>query len=160
MYKMFKIILVPILATFITFIVSAEENISLNDLIERYKQYNNKTVVVTGEVIGEQMKRGEYSWININDGTNAMGIWIKNDLAEKIKIFGSYKNKGDIIQVKGVFHINCVEHGGDIDIHADSLSIVEIGYNIFHPIQSTKKTVASILTIISIILISLYYRVK
>lgn len=160
MYKMFKIILVPILTIFMTFAVSAEENISLNDLIERYKQYNNKTVVVTGEVIGEQMKRGEYSWININDGTNAMGIWIKNDLAENIKIFGSYKNKGDIIQVKGVFHINCVEHGGDIDIHTDSLSIVERGYNIFHPIQSTKKIVASILTIISMILIFLYYRVK
>lgn len=160
MYKMFKIILVPVLAIFMTFIASAEEKVSLNDLIERYKQYNNKTVVVTGEVIGEQMKRGEYSWININDGTNAMGIWVKNDLAENIKIFGNYKNKGDIIQVKGVFHINCVEHGGDIDIHADDLSIMERGHNISHPIQSTKKIVASVLTIISIILIFLYYRLK
>lgn len=160
MYKMFKIILVPVLAIFMTFIVSANEKVSLNDLIEKYKQYNNKTVVVTGEVIGEQMKRGEYSWININDGTNAMGIWMKNDLAENIKMFGSYKNKGDIIQVKGVFHINCIEHGGDIDIHADDLDIMERGYNISHPIQSTKKIIASALTIISIILIFLYYRVK
>lgn len=160
MYKMFKVILVPILAIFMTFIVSANEKVSLNDLIEKYKQYNNKSVVVTGEVIGEQMKRGEYSWININDGTNAMGIWVKNDLAENIKIFGSYKNKGDIIQVKGVFHINCIEHGGDIDIHVDNLSIVESGYNISHPIKSTKKIVASVLTIISMILIFLYYRVK
>lgn len=160
MYKMFKIILVPILAILMTFMVSAEERVSLNDLIERYKQYNNKTVVVTGEVIGEQMKRGEYSWININDGTNAMGIWVKNDLAESIKIFGTYKNKGDIIQVKGVFHINCIEHGGDIDIHVDDLSIMERGYNISHPIQSNKKVTASVLTIISMILIFLYYKVK
>ncbi|MDI6873215.1 MAG: hypothetical protein QME84_02860 [Actinomycetota bacterium] len=34
---------------------------------------------------------------------------------------------GDTVEVRGVFHADCAEHGGDFDIHASSLTVLQPG---------------------------------
>jgi hypothetical protein len=43
-------------------------------------------------------------------------------------MLGNYKNEGDILEATGVFHRACPEHGGELDIHADSVNIVAAGF--------------------------------
>jgi len=96
--------------------------VSSTELINQAKAYDGKEVVYVGEVIGDIMIRGEYAWVNLNDGKNAIGVWINKDLIKDIHYMGSYKFKGDVIEVNGIFHRACLQHGGDLDIHAQSLT--------------------------------------
>ncbi len=95
--------------------------ISSAGLINNAKQYDGTTVSYEGEVIGEVMLRGNYAWVNVNDGQNAIGIWLPRGLVKDILYAGSYKSRGDWVEVVGVFHRACAQHGGDLDIHGQSL---------------------------------------
>jgi hypothetical protein len=119
--------------------------ISSTELINSAKQYDGKTVAYEGEVIGDIMVRGEYAWLNVNDGQNAIGIWMDKDLTKDILYTGSHKFKGDWIEVTGVFHRACLEHGGDLDIHAQAIRKVRQGRQIIERLNISKRNLAFVL---------------
>jgi hypothetical protein len=124
---------------------SCAQPVSSADLINRAGQYDFKSVVFEGEVIGDIMRRGDYAWVNVFDGENALGIWTRSDLAGEIKYTGGYKSKGDGIEVTGIFHRACPEHGGDLDIHAQGLRRVAQGRNTQEKINPAKIAQALVL---------------
>jgi len=120
-------------------------SISSNELIKNAKEYDGKPVVYTGEVIGDVMLRKEHAWANVNDGNNALGVWMSASSAKEINYTGSYKSIGDKIEVKGIFHRACLEHGGDLDIHAESVRKIESGRMISEKIDLGKRNLVFIL---------------
>jgi len=126
------------------------EKVLLNDLIEDSKRIDQKKVVVSGEVIGEALERGEYAWININDGTNAIGIWVSKNQIKQIKYYGNYHAVGDRISIEGIFHRGCKVHGGDVDIHAEQLQIVKRGHTVVYPIAKEKIIAAIGISLLAI----------
>lgn len=134
------------------------EAIGLNDLIENALENDGKIVTVEGEAIGEALERGDYSWVNINDGTNAIGVWLKTDDAKKLTFFGDYKHIGDKVRVIGVFSRDCAEHGGDIDIHAESFVVLSKGWTVSEDIPREKIAFAVILAVFSLSSALLYYK--
>lgn len=124
--------------------VNAADLSSINELIDNSLSVDQKTVRIQAEAIGEVLERGEYSWINVNDGTNAIGIWLPSAETIEIKNFGSYFMKGDTLEIVGVFYRTCEEHGGEMDIHTQSITIVKSGSEIEHPISILKFTFAII----------------
>jgi len=120
-----------LIAGFISMLVAggtAAAVVTSDDLINSASEYDGKEVIYTGEVIGDIMRRGDNCWINVSDGNNAIGIWLPLKETEMIKYTGQYRYRGDIVKVKGIFNRACSEHGGDLDIHTDSLEILESGY--------------------------------
>lgn len=101
-----------------------------------------------GEVIGEIMARGEYAWVNVNDGQNAVGVWMPNQLTKGILYAGSYKSRGDRIEIAGVFHRACLEHGGDLDIHAQAIRQTQAGRPSPERLNISKRNQAIILAVI------------
>jgi len=83
-----------IMATVIFCFQCYAQTISSSELIKEAKQYDGKNVVYRGEVVGDIMIRGEFAWLNINDGSNAIGIWINKGQVKDIFYTGSYQNKG------------------------------------------------------------------
>ena len=81
------------------------------------------------------MTRGEYAWLSVNDGPNAIGVWINKGLIKDILYTGSYKAKGDLVEIMGKFNRSCVEHGGDLDIHAQSINKISSGSKISHTVN-------------------------
>ena len=136
-YKAFLLITTMILNVFICFIpVSAKEKqadktVGLTDLVEHAKQYDDKEVSFKGEVIGDVLYRGSNAWINVSDGNNsAIGVYMPAQTAKKISVMGQYGAQGDVILVTGIFHRDCADHGGDMDIHADQVQILSKGYRV------------------------------
>lgn len=123
----------------------AEALTDINDLVENAIELDGQEVTVQGEAIGELMNRGNYSWININDGTNAIGIWIDKKEADKISNYGNYKYIGDTVKITGVFHRACKEHGGEADLHSNSFEIVKDGYQVKEKVPAIKIISAAIL---------------
>jgi len=95
--------------------------LSSSELINNAKHYDGKAVIYRGEVIGDVMRRGDFAWANVNDGKNAIGVWMSASFAKEIVFTGNHKFKGDYVEITGVFHRACSQHGGDLDIHALAL---------------------------------------
>lgn len=159
MFKIFKIVF-AVLLIFFSFAgtAMADEKLTFNYLIENGKSYDKKEVKIRGEAIGEPLKRGSYTWINISDGTVPFGIWIRNEDAEKVRVFGDYHKKGDTVEVTGIFNRACSEHGGDMDIHAGSVNIIEKGGKIDHPLNYGKLGISIGLTAVTLILGALLFK--
>ncbi len=119
--------------------------VSSPELINKAKEYDGKTVVYQGEVIGDVMARGDNAWINLNDGKNALGIWIKKDLTKLIAYTGSYKTRCDELEIIGVFHRSCLVHGGDLDIHAESLLRIKDGNKVEEKMSSRRLVFSFVL---------------
>jgi len=124
------------------------QSVSSSELINNAKQYDGKVVSYQGEVIGEVMPRGDFAWANINDGKNAVGIWMTAAQASEISFAGSYKAKGDWFEVEGVFNRSCPQHGGDLDIHARSVIKKIAGRAVAEKLNPDKKQLAIILAVI------------
>jgi len=121
---------------------------SSTDFIEQASRWDGKTVLYTGELIGDAFVRGDHVWLNVADTNNAIGIWAKREVLTSITYFGRYQQTGDTLQIMGTFHRACQEHGGDMDIHADEIIILLKGH------QST-QAVSYPLLVVMIVLISL-----
>ncbi len=140
--------------------VSADTAIAINDLISNGTTYDGTQVTVQGEALGEAMQRGDYSWVNISDGTNAIGIWMKTEDARRITYYGDYKKIGDTIEVTGTFYLNCAQHGGDVDIHCTAMRIVSQGHLSSETISGTKIAIAAILFLLVCGLFGIYFRMR
>jgi hypothetical protein len=103
------------------------DSLKMSDLIKNALTYDGKRVTVEGEAIGHLMQRGDFVWFNVNDNTNAVGIWATSNLAKDIKYLGRHAVIGDVVRVEGVFHLRCPGHGGDTDIHADKVIVTQRG---------------------------------
>jgi len=129
--------------------------VSANQLVEDALHYDGASIEYVGEVVGDIMARGEYVWLNVNDGSRAIGIWAEKKLVKNIEKTGSYNYIGDKVKVVGDFHRACPEHGGDLDIHAETISVIEEGHKIEHALNPTKIVVAIILLLAVLALIFL-----
>lgn len=95
----------------------------IGDLIEQGSKYNQQRVLLIGEVIGDVMARGDYTWMNVMDDTGAMGLVIPSPLAKGLTP-GRYGVAGSIVSVEGMFYKACPAHGGDMDVHVESLTVL------------------------------------
>jgi hypothetical protein len=96
-------------------------------LINRAREYDDQVITYQGEVVGDVMRRGDFAWVNLHDGKNAIGVWVPLHLIDQIVYTGSYKSRGDTLLVKGIFQRACPQHGGDLDIHAQQILKVASG---------------------------------
>jgi hypothetical protein len=115
-------------------------SVPIAQLVTHAKEYDGKTLTVEGEAIGDLMKRGDHSWVNILEDGVAIGVWLTNDQASCIHELGRYGNSGDLIRVTGTFHRACPDHGGDLDMHAETLQILRRGEK--HNVEATPQRLA------------------
>lgn len=128
--------------------VCSAGQISSTELINNAKEYDGKSVVYVGEAVGDVMVRGDFAWVNINDGENAIGVWLKKGLAKEIQFTGSYHAKGDRLEITGVFQRNCIQHGGDMDIHAQSIRKISLGRLVDRELDTSKRNFVFILLVV------------
>ena len=106
-----------------------------NDLIDHAKDYDNQIVVYEGEVIGDILNRGDHAWLAIFDGNNTISVYVTAGQAKQISTVGGYGKQGDTVRIEGVFHRACAEHGGDLDIHANSMVVLSPGSDVAMPVS-------------------------
>lgn len=132
------------------------ESFTSKQLIDGANYFNDGKVRYKGEAVTAIMNRGSHSWVNLNDGANAIGIWCETKSLKDVRYIGDYKNKGDVLEVEGVFHRACPMHGGELDIHADSVKIVSVGHVTAERFPVKRIRVAAaffILTLLAIIIL-------
>lgn len=132
------------------------ENVSSTELIDDAQNWDKQQITYTGEVIGDILTRGEYAWLSISDGKNTMSCIISTEDTKLINNLGRYGIKGDTVCVQGTFNRACTNHGGDMDIHGESLKIISRGYelkNEYSPKMLCLSAVALLGAVFMIILV-------
>ena len=107
---------------------------SIADLSGAESYFNNQTVQVTGEVVGDRLRAGlddDHCWVTLTSTKKGEGatvsVYMTYEQAAKIDTFGKYGMTGTVLQVKGTFHLVCNEHTGETDLHADTVSVAAKG---------------------------------
>ena len=104
---------------------------------------NGEIVRFEGEVISERLRGGEgHVWVNVLSEGSAIGVWAPEELAADLQVLGDWKHTGDLVSVTGVFHEACDVHGGDLDVHASEIVLLERGSTREHSAEWWKLGVA------------------
>lgn len=124
----------------------------INELLLKAIGNDNVPVKVVGEAIGEPLVRGDHAWINVLDDSGvAIGVYVPVSEARKVQLFGDYARRGDTVAVTGVFHAACPSHGGDPDVHGESVSVLRRGGPVDHPVSFERVTIGLSLSALALL---------
>ncbi|MEG1811710.1 MAG: DNA-binding protein [Clostridia bacterium] len=131
----------------------AAKNVSSVDLIEKGKELDKTVVAYAGEAVGDVLARGAFSWVAVSDGQTTISVWAPTEDTDAITRLGSYDGRGDTVRVVGTYHRACAEHGGDLDIHAQTLDVTEAGHAVMRPYSKALLYGAGALVILALLMV-------
>ena len=118
---------------------AADDPLTPGDVVEEPSTFDGASVVVQGEAIGDVLRAdSEHRWVNVLGGGVAIGVYMPTAMADRIQHFGMYRTFGDTVAVSGIVNVACEQHGGEFDIHAEELEIVEAGGPRENPVNPWK----------------------
>ncbi|MBQ9043328.1 MAG: hydrolase [Eggerthellaceae bacterium] len=107
---------------------------TIESLFEQASLYDDRTVQVVGEVVGDRISTNDGTgncWVTLTsmDEANAssISVLLSAEQANQIDQFGRYGVTGTTLQVRGTYHQACGEHDGLPDIHATNSSVLAKG---------------------------------
>jgi len=106
------------------------EALSPAEVVVLSRGMDGSVIVVEGEAVGDVLRTvGGGHWVNVLGDEVGLGIWMDDEeMLEKITHLGSYKQNGDIIRVRGTVNMTCAQHGGEFDLHAESVEVLSQGH--------------------------------
>ena len=118
---------------------------SIDELTKADSSFQGNTVQVMGEVIGDsivaEQDPGKH-WITLEtleEGrASSISVLIDDAFLGLIDSYGDYHTIGTILQVRGTYYLTCPSHEGIMDIHADSIVVVNAGSTIQEPLELAK----------------------
>ncbi len=133
-------------------------SISSDELIGRARELDGKWVIYRAEAVKAILVRGKHSWVNLNDGSNAIGVWCPAKDSRAIRFLGDYKTRGDIVEVEGIFNRACRVHGGELDIHGHRVRIVKDGCQVPEVLDERISYLTVVLFMLTAFLVIRYKR--
>ena len=100
---------------------------SIADLAEADSYYEGQTVLVKGEVVGDRVN-DEFRENN-EASPSVVAVFMTKEQSSIIDTYGQYGTVGTQLQVRGTFHLECAEHQGMSDIHAEEVAALQKGYD-------------------------------
>jgi hypothetical protein len=109
---------------------------SPTSLIERSSAWDGGRFRLQGELIGEPLLVDQNGfWVNLSEEGTAIGVFCPASLSldpSRLK-GGRYGRSGDRIEVEGTLHRLCPEHGGELDLHAQSVRVLTPARDLENP---------------------------
>lgn len=117
------------------------------------------TVSFSGEVVGDVMTAdADHKWVNLlaSDGS-CVGVLVDNSMASRIKNVGDYSTTGTTLQVRGIYSVDCDEHQGELDVHAEDVRVLDAGGKIFHAVNEADVNVGLQLCLVAFVLLTSFF---
>ena len=136
---------------------------SIADLAAADKTYEGQTVLVRGEVVGDLISdehTAENCWISLQDEDEltpaVMSVYLTRESADAIDSYGRYGVQGSTLQVRGTFHLQCPDHQGLTDIHAEETTVLAKGKELSKPVDPVLMAAAVFLVLIGLVMLGWY----
>lgn len=124
--------------------------------------YNDRTVQIMGEVIGDRVKgpNGMY-WITLTEtlknDKSSISVLMSEEQTSQISHYGRYGVMGTTLQVRGTYHQACDQHDGLPDIHATTSSVMESGKDTPDSLNPRDFLPGFVAIIVGLVLMGLFY---
>ncbi len=125
--------------------------------------HDDQVVQVVGEAIGEAINAESdagHCWVTLQEleepGNAVISVYMTHDQTSGIDLYGRYGVEGSAVQVRGVYHLDCPEHQGLSDIHADEVTIIDKGAIVPKPINLALALAGVLFFLASLILFAVY----
>lgn len=137
------------------------EPMTPDELISIDRAREGETVLFSGEAIGEDLHADADSrWVNLLGESLAIGVYMTNDQAAQISVYGDHTHEGDRVEVLGVINIGCDQHGGEFDVHAERVKVLVEGHPVERPVAPWKSIAAISLLVIGAVELRLLQRLR
>ena len=142
-----------------------EENTTINNISTSDISYDKKTVVFSGEIIGDAIYAdSKHKWVAINDatdvGTQSLNLYVMNEQASQIRVFGGHGKLGDTVTVRGIFNMDCTEHEGEMDVHVETIKTVSYGKVLPAEISFLRIGLGGMLVVCGLLIYFIYRRLR
>jgi len=135
---------------------------SIGVLTSANRALHGLTVRFSGEVVGDVLAADSgYKWVNVSGTSGAsIGVYLTDEDAALVTNLGDYHTSGTTIEVEGTYSISCEQHQGELDIHATSVRVLDIGGKITHAVNPQRLYIALALCVVGFALLStfIYFR--
>ena len=138
---------------------------SIVDLSGADAYYDNQTVQVVGEVVGDSIRAGlsgGHRWITLAApaGAATLSVYMSSESAAKIDTYGKYGTTGTTLQVRGTFHLVCPDHDGVSDLHAEVVSVVEPGSHHEDEFEFDRFIPGAVTVVIGLAMMAVFYWIR
>ncbi len=107
---------------------------TIESLFEQSSLYDDRTVQIVGEVVGDRIEVNDGShncWITLTSmdqyNSSSISVLLSAEQANQIDHYGRYGVTGTTLQVRGIYHQACEVHDGLPDVHATNSSVLAKG---------------------------------
>ena len=136
---------------------SYAESYELPDLLTSPDSFDGKVITLEAEVVGEILRENSGAWINILSQGKNIGVFSEDpEVFKAITHWGSYKQIGDKVRIRGVFYKNCPQHKTS-DIHLQDLKVLEKGHKNSLMVTPSRRRLAMISFIICLTTAIIYF---
>ena len=131
-------------------------------LVSANRALNDSEVSFTGEAVGDIVNADEgHKWVNIRGSSNsAISVYMPDDLAKLIQNVGDYHMTGTTLKITGTYHIACLEHEGELDVHASTAEVTDNGGPVTHMVAPGRLEAAFVLCIVAGLLLMAFLLVR
>lgn len=148
-----------------------ELEVRTGDLHECPEHFDAERVRFTGEVVGVPLPRSGGTWVQVNDddyaldvgplpthqdfrgGNSGIGVWLPDDLADRITRSGRWGSIGDIVEVSGTFHRVDPDSGEIAVVHAARLRVEQVGQPVTEDPLRNRQVAAAVLAVLALLLV-------
>ena len=139
----------------------AEPTTTIVGLTNAGQQINGQKVVVKGEAVGDILNAEDgYKWLMLQDGGASISVRVTNADAQKITHLGRYNQVGTTVEVSGVFALDCNQHDGLTDLHAETLKVLDPGHELESQLNIHEIEIGALLVVVGLCLIVLHWRLR
>ena len=136
--------------------------ITIKELVSDPMKYDNMVVQVSGEAVGDiiNSSNARYKWVNISADGYSLGVYMETGDTYDIRYLGAHGVRGTTIIVTGTFHAACAQsHAGELDLHADHVSVKFAGGPFEHDSMTSGFQIGAVVLLLIGIEFYLFYAI-
>jgi len=100
---------------------------AVESILKHKDFFDRKSVSVEREVVGDIIKRGDYSIVNLKDGSFFIGLVLTPEQVHSLEFTRTSQSRGDLVKAEGIFYKECPELSGESIISVKDLVVVKFG---------------------------------
>jgi hypothetical protein len=139
----------------------AEPDTTIVGLTNAGRQLDGQDVTFQGEVVGDILNAEKgYRWLMLQDGGATISVLVAEHEVAKVTHLGRYGQIGTRLEITGEFQVDCPEHDGLTDVHANRVTVIDEGFETESSFAARELEIGGLLTLVGFCLLVLHWRLR